>query len=558
MTLKTKKTKKRLKPFSAMRKAGSFFCDPRTKVLYFVPMEGGAAQRCDRPEFTETVCRVLDRSPSSPRFKQIHDSIIHTGKKKAQGAEAEYVTAYRERDGSHCFYVHLGRGAVVRSRDGGDFEQVRNGMDGILFEDESKFEPLNTETVLNGSRRHGGEFSTLKRVLLDRLPPPGGLLTREEQQGLVLATVLGIFVRPLAGGRPITLALGPAGSGKSVTQRLVAKIFYGPGGDTVGGTSSDRVMKDIAASAAHSPLVVRDDINALPPGAIDTLCRIATGGEFEVAAFYETLAVARHTSRGLICVSAFMPSWLNRADLLTRFLMLVFALGSPSTLTEKNRIRDVLQAREAIWAELLAAMRMWSQPLPEHQAIGRFDDWERALFPVMARAGYGSVFASAMRKIPRETLRVAANADPLQHQLLLLAQRPDVNGQWLTAAQLVERLNATMGATDTLDTNRGLARDPLRLAQFLSKVHNEGSAVINVEKRGGRDNTQRWCLTPKLLPDEVGGGAGGVGGVSDPSSSLSKEKEKGAEGATPPSPLTPPEPACQDNGTQAPPRDTIH
>ncbi len=223
-----------------------------------------------------------------------------------------------------------------------------NGDHGIVFSTESDFQPIAFAEIA-AVRSDAERFPALHEVILDELPPTPHL-EPAEARALLLALWLGPFVRPWSSAGPIGLFIGPPGCGKSVTQRAIAAAFYGVG-EVGGGAALDRVSKDLLAGAVYQSLVVRDDVSDLPPGGIDALCRVATGTTAKLAVFQETLSLASYRARARLLLSAVRPSWLVRADLLSRIWLVEFDRPvRTSAITERDRIERVLAARPAIWA----------------------------------------------------------------------------------------------------------------------------------------------------------------------------------------------------------------
>lgn len=483
--------------------AGSFVMMHDETKFYFAPRSGHAVDTG-----TDAFARTVRRLTGIPRGEELAKAVERLkaiANETTTKVRIEYNTAFEVKDGVSSLYINFGNGTVLRFQNGSS-GFVPNAADGILFLDEDGFEPLDSTKVVNSIPSEAPKLPTFCRVILEHLPPPAGSLTSKEQAALVMATWFGVFIGCLATARPATLFVGEPGSGKSVTQRLLAKAFFGPEGNTTGGTQLDRVMKDIAASAAYSSLVIRDDLHDFPAGGLDVLSRIITGTTFRVAGYFKTLAEERFPVRALLVLSAVRPKWFgSRADLMSRFLLLKFKKGAPTPITEAVRVRAVLDARAAIWAETAVALGCLCNQLPERTPVTRFDDWERIQAVLLQQAGWGDAFESALRKLSAESASLAVESDPLVHYLWLLACDPQHRGRRWLASDLAHELAVTMGASDQVIGNAAgrLTQNPQSLAKFLGQLRDQGSAVVEVANEEPKtNNTLRWTLTPKVRSPE--------------------------------------------------------
>lgn len=473
---------------------------------YFVPTSGGAiavassafamqvsavCATAPRSQTTRAVAGLIEarafQNPNVVRVTHSHDALAVVG-------------------GEEHYLVNCGRGRVVEVCPDGSRIAVPNGCYGVLFLDAMGFEPVEvTDEHLAWNGSDGSSY--IMRLIIDRLPPPAGDLTVREVGALALAAWFTPFLSSLITGKPIWLFLGGPGVGKTVTQRGMAKAFYGASGNTSGGMGGDRAGKDIFAAAAHQPVVLRDDVNRVSADTMDSFCQLATGMKLMMASLYEDLTLAQFEVKATFIFSAFAPRWLGRLDVMQRLLTIEFARPtSGDGPTESARMREILDARPWIWAEtMLVLAQKLHLPKPSSSPI-RFDDWYGYMRNIMTAYGYEKVFDTALAKLDEERIRIACGANPEVAALRALASNPFWGQNWSLAAQFVDAIAANDGVrTRDNEPHRatGVLRDPQRLSLFLMKVMSDYSGVVTVVRREGPDHKNVYRLWPAGQPDPL-------------------------------------------------------
>jgi hypothetical protein len=462
-----------------------------------VPLEIGT-RACER-----AISRILKKGRRSKEVKNVMAALEDHAEQNGKKVRVKSLAAFDHT--KPCLLVNLGGGSILRIEPGG-LHEATNPVGDVLFVGERGFQPVMLDGIRERLEADAPPIALLRGVLLDRLPPPApNGLTAEEQRALVLAFLLGIFLRDLAHARPVLALIGGPGVGKTVVARLLGLLLYGEGFDVAGVAAAGRAAKDLAAALVEHALVVRDDLNSAKPELMDLLARAATGARIELSTFHETLALSVFEPRAAVAITSFRPTWALREDILTRLLVLRLDKPPASALTQRQRGEDVLKHREHVWAELLMLLQVVvaaSTEKPTIPSVSRFDDWEHAVRPALYTAGLGEAFDSALGKLPQEAVAIAGSADPMLGLIHAFASQPGVADNEYKAADLYTALVAFLSDdTPPAYAASGIAgsmlRNPRALAQFLSKLEREGSAVVNVTRRGGHGKTLLWQVKPK-------------------------------------------------------------
>lgn len=472
-------------------------------AAYFIPHHGSALPIHDLKfrQFVASICRLAPNAKITKKVITVIEARAfqsHEVLRVVQGSDAVAVV-----NEERLWLLNVG-GQVFEISPRGR-SKVPNGSHGILFLDPAGFAPVPLTPEQEAWAGAGGSY--LRKLIIDRLPPPAGFLSAGEVAALMIATWFTAFMASIVRGKPIVLLLGHAGVGKSVTQRLLAKAFYGPTGNTTGGMKGDREMKDLFAGATHKPVIFRDDVNRMKGDAIDSLCQIATGMTLDISTFHETLALSSFEVLTFLVLSAFKPTWLGRVDLMSRMIPVEFTSGQQTTITEQQRTDEVLRARGWIWAEtLLALTEAQKLAKPTSPSPTRFDDWYGEIHRVMQVYDLAVEFESAFSKIKSEWVRIICDANVEVSAVYALAKNRRWGRNEWSAAQLADALATNDGAAAHPRDHHvapNIARDHHRLAMLLQKIATDFSGVITIVSRRSHDNCNVYRMWPADQSDPL-------------------------------------------------------
>ena len=126
-------------------------------------------------------------------------------------------------------YLNMNDGSVLRL-DGQDIEARDNGVDGVLFAPVPNAEPWSYDA--NPGPTIANTLIEPMNFVEDESTP----FTPDEQRLLILIWMLSIAMESVQPTKPLALAVGPAGSGKSSFFRRVGQLLFGSRYQVAGGT----------------------------------------------------------------------------------------------------------------------------------------------------------------------------------------------------------------------------------------------------------------------------------------------------------------------------------
>ncbi len=287
--------------------------------------------------------RVLNRdygiNAAEALFKYIKEDILvetwETGK-EAMVRTFSYYDA-----GTNHLYLDTGSGQMLRLN-GKHIELVDNGTDGILFT------PADTASPWTFQEREQPHLlgDTLVRPLTfasgDDTPH-----TAEEQRVLFTVWLLSLAFESVQPTKPLLLAVGPAGSGKSNLMRRVGQLLFGPAFNV------DVLRKDgerdFFVATTHSAFCAFDNVDHYVPWLEDALAASATGMKYTTRAFFTTNDAATFTPHAFLGLTARTPKF-RREDVAERLVLLRLEKLNQKR-SEYELLQEVLVQRNALLSE---------------------------------------------------------------------------------------------------------------------------------------------------------------------------------------------------------------
>jgi hypothetical protein len=299
--------------------------------------------------------------------------------------------------------VSDGGGGVWRRERRGRWELGYNGDDSILFLTDSDATPWEPQF-----KRDGGLAWLLDQLLFDNDPA----LTCDGQKTLLVFWLLQNLFPALRRTRIIPAFLGPMGSGKTSTMRMIGTLFCGAEFD-VTGLSRDREDAFVAA-VSNRVIVGLDNADSRIPWLEDSLATYATGLRYRLRRLYTTNEEVSYQPRAILLLSSRDPHF-RRPDVAERLLPLHFRRPE-NYQAESVLFGGLIERRGQIMGELLSragavADSLAGLSLPALQF--RMADFASFGWAVAKAAGQETEWLELLRKLERGQVEFASEGDSL-------------------------------------------------------------------------------------------------------------------------------------------------
>ena len=247
--------------------------------------------------------------------------------------------------------LDMGAGRVLKVDGKGSPQVIDNGTEGVMFrpgalEGPWTYKP-DHEAVLRSKLIDGLNFSELEDCPF----------TMEEQRFLFLGWMLSFWFRSTMPARPLIVAFGASGSGKTLAMEHVGKLFIGPRFDTNPPPTKDEKSR-IEVALVNRVFMVVDNLDSYVKWFQDLVSAIVTGSSLSDRVLYENMKEGYYAVDVIIAITTFEPKH-RRIDMASRSLFFLFqkfgtlegekGVGKdPLALTT-----DILESRDDILSELV-------------------------------------------------------------------------------------------------------------------------------------------------------------------------------------------------------------
>lgn len=210
--------------------------------------------------------------------------------------------------------------------------------------------------------------------------------TPEEQAELLKAWILAFFFQELMPTKPLLLAIGAPGSGKTTAMRRIMRLLDSPDADVLE-VVTDKPDSLRTSLAAHKLIVLDNLENSGVRWLIDVLNRLSTGSAIELRELYKTNTSYVLKPQCFVAMTAVsMP--FGEDTLFSRILPLeMMALANP--LPEYFLQKQLRDGMNGMWADLLLKLNQIVATLKRNKSNEP---------PIASRLADFSVFCSRISK----------------------------------------------------------------------------------------------------------------------------------------------------------------
>lgn len=291
------------------------------------------------------------------------------------------------------------------------------------------------------------------------------------------AVMLAMGTAQTYSARPLLLATGEKGSGKTTTLMLLGQAVVGAG-------ARYQMMKkdaDNETRIVSEQLSIFDNVDNPPRGVDieDFLATSSTSMDLILRKLYSNAEITARPIMAFVAATSFnLPGALKRSDIIDRSLQVHF--------TKEGRTRDPQLRtirRELLWADLLCLIRqalaLWSLTPTE-------SDLRSIAYMRLAHALVGADIADRLEQHLLEDQRITIANDDLLARCLEAA----VPHEPLTAGELLEfwQVIPTLAAE--------LAMSPEKFTRYLNNRAGD-FGDWRISKAKGRSNMTLWSFQPK-------------------------------------------------------------
>ena len=383
-----------------------------------------------------------------------------------QGKEME-VYRMAHWDGS---FLRVSRfDGVVYRLDGQSIEAENNGEGPVLFDDNQGWTPYEPDFSLNGT------------ALEWWLNLANFTEFRDGYKLSLLAWILATFLTELCPTRPLAVFDGEAGSGKSMTWRVLMRLLFGPTGE-IGGVPDK--PDGFTARAANSHILVLDNLDDFTDWLRDKLARLCTGSEDHYRVLYSNNDLGTVRYRCWVAITSRTPDTLRRDDLADRVLLFpVTRIDDHWRLTENTFLTECLTRRSAWWGDVLTALNrvvatIRRDGIPANSTM-RMADFESLGRTIAKAEGHEDVWESVVNDWNNQQADFLLQDSAVVDALDLWLQTPTNIWRQVTTRTLYSELESALFGSNRPDAS--WPRSSYSFGRVLARLRRSLSSRFTVE-----------------------------------------------------------------------------
>jgi hypothetical protein len=399
-----------------------------------------------------------------------------------QGTLVEVHTLSQYDVQSKVLTVSTGGDGVWRREPHGEWCAGKNGADGMLFVTDPDATPWEPDFAFTGSLDW-----LFQQINFCAVP-----LVVADQQLLFNVWLLHQFFPALRRTRVIPAWLGPQGSGKSTTCRLIGRFLVGEAFE-VTGLRKDKEDAFVAA-LTHRVVHAIDNADTRVSWLEDALARYATGEVFRLRKLYTTNTEVSYRPQAILMLTSRDPHF-QRVDVAQRLLPLYLQeLGTFQD--EPSMFAELSRRRSGLWGALLRQLAILQDRLlatPSPRLPFRMADYAAFGWRFLEPVGYGSVWIELLKRLEAAQRRFAADGEALVQALGLLLAGQEYIGPctvrelYTLLAEIADDYGLVLPKTvewlgRKLTTLKSVIEAELQVV-FIDEHGHEGKRWITLQKR---------------------------------------------------------------------------
>ena len=299
-----------LEIIAQLREQGSFVSADDAHYYFHQPSKALIPLERDEPSLRAFLNDTYSVNRQDPLYLYLCEQMIVECLVRGQEATVA-AFSYYDRD-SRAVYLDMGEGRVLRVG-GGAIGYRENGADGVLFAQNRRFRPWKYVS--------DAPDGILAQTLIRSLEFDGDHVHTVDEQRLLLAVwLLSLAFETLQPTKPIAVAIGPSGSGKSNLFRRVGRLLFGPQHENNIAKRGEKGEMDFWNTITNKPFACFDNADQPIPWLADALAVAATGIEHSTRRLHTTNELATFVPRCFLAITARTPKF-RREDVASRLLI---------------------------------------------------------------------------------------------------------------------------------------------------------------------------------------------------------------------------------------------
>ena len=398
------------------------------------------------------------------------------------GTETEIYTLGHYNDETSTAYV-FNQSDIVYRISAESIDKVDNGM---LFISDPNSDPFELVEV-------DDSCSKFNDIIVSKINFSKEFLSPNESRLIFTLWSFSLFFGSIQPTRPILAMLGPKGSGKSMTLRMIGILLYG-GKFNVTGLTRD--IRDFDAMIIQKDFIVVDNAEDQPEWFNDRLAILATGGSLKKRQLFTNDRLLEKPIRAFVAVTSRKPNF-TRDDVSDRLIILKVD-RLKKFQAEDMLLKEVLINRNLIMSEIVQQLQEIVIALKKEKDNKeghdfRIADFASFVLKIARGAGIEKAVKRILAKLMREQSVFTLESEPIFDLLWVWAiKNPD---REVTAADLCKELSAMAAKLEVNFAYRGNTRG---FAQKIGHMKSDLEEFFEISYRraGGRKKYYRY--KPKI------------------------------------------------------------